>query len=73
MLKTAQSALLSGKQQVVQLQNIIAQANTANPATLEVLNASYVANIININYQLQNASFDRRNLFNGTDNTNCNN
>ena len=63
--KVAQSTLLAGKQQLVGLQDIIAQANTANPTTLAALDALYQANTADLNRQFVGASFDGRNLFAG--------
>ncbi|WPY00242.1 Putative FliC-like flagellin [Candidatus Trichorickettsia mobilis] len=63
LLKVAQSTLLAGKQQLVGLQDIIAQANTANPTTLAALDALYKSNTADLNRQFEGASFDSRNLF----------
>jgi len=65
LLKVAQSILLAGKQQLVGLQDIIAQANTANPTTLAALNALYQANTTDLNRQFVGATFDGRTLFDG--------
>jgi hypothetical protein len=65
LLKVAQAVLLSGKQQLVGLQDIIAQSNTANPTTEAALSALYIANVADLNRQFVGATFDGRNLFDG--------
>ena len=65
LLKTTQSVLLAAKQQLVGLQDIIAQANTANPTTLAALNALYQANTSDLNRQFVGATFDGRTLLDG--------
>jgi len=72
LLKTAQSILLSGKQQLVQLQDIIAQSNTANPTTLAALNALYLANVADLDRQFMKSTFDGRNLFDSATATSVN-
>ncbi|WP_316353202.1 hypothetical protein [Candidatus Trichorickettsia mobilis] len=67
LLTIARSILLSNKQQLIKIQDIIAQANTANPTLLTALNNLYLSSIADLNRQFITATFDSRNLFDAAD------
>ncbi|WPY00636.1 hypothetical protein Trichorick_00519 [Candidatus Trichorickettsia mobilis] len=68
MLTVARSILLSSKQLLIKIQDIIAQANTVNnPIPLIALNDLYLLSITDLNRQFITATFDGRNLFDAAD------